>query len=101
VTNRTTPDDGSSVLSRELIIENVLGLHARPAAMLAKLASRFDCDISIKKDGAEVSAKSLMGLLSLEAARGTKLLFSVDGPDAEQAIDEITRLIESKFGENE
>lgn len=101
MTKNNSPENGSAVLTRELVIENVLGLHARPAAMLAKLASRFDCDISIDSGNVTVSAKSLMGLLSLEAARGTKLMFSVEGPDAEQAINEITSLIESRFGESE
>ena len=86
---------------RELTVENALGLHARPATMFAKVASQFDSDITVEKDGTQVSGKSLMGLLGLEAARGTKLKIVAEGHDKEEAVEQLERLVKSKFEDNE
>jgi phosphocarrier protein len=87
-------------LTREFEILNQYGIHARPAALFVKTASRFDADVSVEKDGTAVSGKSIMGLMTLEASRGSKLTLTVEGPDAEQAMDELQALIESKFDED-
>lgn len=91
--------DGNSVLVRRMEILNQYGIHARPAAMIVKIASRFSADLSFEKDGNRVSGKSIMGLMTLEASRGSKLVVTAQGTDAEQVLDEIQRLIERKFDE--
>ena len=87
------------VLVRVFKIQNQLGLHARPAALFVKIASRYDADVMVEKDGNSVSGKSIMGLMTLEAGMGSKLRLSADGHDAEQVLDEIQALIENKFYE--
>lgn len=87
-------------LVRELKILNKLGLHARPAALFVKTASRFECDITVTKSGNVVSGKSIMGLMTLEAAFGCMLKITADGSDAEAAIGELQKLIENKFFED-
>ena len=84
-------------LVREFVITNQYGIHARPAAMIVETASRFDADVLIEKDGNRVSAKSMLGLMTLEASHGTKLRVIVEGPDAERVLDEFGALIDSNF----
>ncbi len=87
------------ILVRELKVLNKLGLHARPAALFVKAASRFVSDITVERSGNEVSGKSIMGLMTLEAGMGAVLKITADGPDAEAAISELQKLIENKFFE--
>ncbi len=86
-------------LTREFKILNQFGLHARPAALFVKTASKFESDVSIEKDGNRVSGKSIMGLMTLEAGPGVRLKVTADGPDAEAVLNEIQQLIENKFYE--
>ncbi len=86
--------------SREVIVRNRYGIHARPAALLAKTASTFAADVVLSKDGAEVSAKSVMGVLTLEGCPGSKIRISAHGPDAVEAVDALARLFELKFFED-
>lgn len=80
-------------------IKNRLGLHARAAAQLVQTASQFCSDVVIGKDGEEVNGKSIMGILMLAAAQGSKIVVQVTGDDADQAIEAIGKLIEDGFGE--
>ena len=80
-------------------IKNKLGLHARAAALLVKTANRFVSNVSLEKDGLEVNGKSIMGILMLAAAKGSKITLKAEGKDAEQAIEILGKLIENKFGE--
>jgi len=89
-----------SKVTREFKIINKFGIHARPAAMFAQLASSFDSDIFIEKGGTRVSAKSIMGLMTLEASFGVKLKITAEGPDAEEAVKQLTKMVESKFDED-
>jgi len=83
---------------RELKIINRLGLHARPAALFVKTASRFESEVVVEKEGnAAVSGKSIMGLMTLEAALDTVLKVTARGPDAEQVLDELASLVANKF----
>jgi len=84
----------------ELVIENQSGLHARPAAAFVKTANRFRAEITVTKDGDSVNGKSIMGLLTLAAARGTKLVIEAEGDDATEAVDAIQSLVEGNFNEN-
>jgi len=87
------------VLTREFVIQNQYGVHARPAALFVKAASRFDSDVLVEKDGNRVSGKSIMGMMTLEASFGSRITVTVEGQDAEAAMAELQALIESKFGE--
>jgi phosphocarrier protein len=80
-------------------IRNRLGLHARAAALVVKTANRFTAEVIIEKDGVEVNGKSIMGLLMLAAAKGSKVTLKAEGKDAVQAIQTLGKLIENKFGE--
>ncbi len=83
----------------ELTIQNRNGLHARPAAMFVKTASRYQSDIWVEKDGEQVNGKSIMGLMMLAAGKGSKLKIQADGADAEDVLRDLTKLIDSSFGE--
>lgn len=87
-------------ITREFEVLNQYGIHARPAALFVKTASRFDADITVEKGDNKVSGKSIMGLMTLEASKGSRLRITVDGEDAAEAMDEISALIESKFDED-
>ena len=88
-------------LSKVFMIKNKLGLHARAAAMFVRLSNRFSSDIKLIKDGYEVNGKSILGILSLAAIKGSELKIVTTGEDAEEALGEIGKLIESGFGEEE
>ncbi len=86
-------------MERTVDIVNLLGLHARAAAKLVTLASKFESEIQIRKDGREVSGKSIMGVMMLAAARGSQVTLIADGADAQQALDEMAALVADRFGE--
>ena len=85
---------------RTVEIINRNGLHARPAAEVVKVASKFKCDILIIRDDLEVNAKSIMGVMMLAAEFGSQLVVRANGPDAEEAVAAIAALVASKFGED-
>ena len=85
----------------EVQIVNRLGLHARAAARFVHMANTFESRITVAKDGTRVDGKSMLGLLTLAAARGSKLVFAADGVDAEQALAALAGLIAERFGEDE
>jgi phosphocarrier protein HPr len=87
-------------ITKELIVTNKLGIHARPAAMFVKIANRFECDIFVEKDGERVNGKSIMGLMMLAAGPGSKLLICAEGEDAARAVVELEALIKRKFDED-
>lgn len=87
-------------IEKDIEVINILGLHARPASMLVKLTTQFKSDIYIRKDSDEVNGKSIMGIITLAASKGTKLRFVISGEDAEEAMARIEQLFLSKFGED-
>jgi len=90
-------------IEKDLPITNRLGLHARPAAMFVRIASRFRSEIWVSKEGEEVNGKSIMGLMmlaALAAGQGSKLHVRCEGPDADKAIEEIEALIKAGFNED-
>ncbi len=97
----TPPDLPTSPpeLSKQLEIKNRLGLHARAAAQLVQVASQFDADITITKDGQTVNGKSIIGLMMLAAAQGSYIEVAVAGPQAGPALEAIERLVDEKFNE--
>ncbi len=86
-------------MTRDVLVSNKLGIHARPAAMFVKTANRFHCDIFVEKDGEKVNGKSIMGLMMLAAGPGSKLTMHAEGQDASQALSELETLITRKFDE--
>jgi phosphocarrier protein HPr len=91
--------DDSSLMTKEFLVSNKLGIHARPAAMFVKVANRFACEIFVEKDGEKVNGKSIMGLMMLAAGPGSKLKVYADGNDASQALVELETLLKRKFDE--
>jgi phosphocarrier protein len=86
-------------IEKEVPIVNRLGLHARPAAMFVRIASRYRSEIWVSKEGEEVNGKSIMGLMMLAAGQGSKLRIRCEGLDAERAMEELEALINAKFNE--
>lgn len=89
------------MINQQVVIVNKLGLHARAAAKLVHLSSRFASEITLNKQGQQVSGKSIMGVMMLAASKGTEIALTADGEDEHAAIAAIVDLIESKFGETE
>ncbi len=87
------------VLEKKFVIQNKLGLHARPAALFVQTANRFECDIEVRKGRQKVNGKSIMGIMTLAAGTGTPITVCAAGKDADAALAEISRLIENNFGE--
>ena len=85
----------------EAEIVNKLGLHARAAAKLTQLASGFQSEVWLTRNGRRVNAKSIMGVMMLAAGKGAKIGIETDGSDADVALQALTDLIVAKFGENE
>jgi phosphocarrier protein len=83
------------------IVNNKLGFHARAAAQFVKLANAYECEIYVYKNGEKANGKSILGLLTLAAAKGTTLKIMVDGKDEETALVSLQKLIENKFGEEQ
>jgi len=104
VTGHPKPDGGRiGKVVKELTIRNRFGIHARPAALFVKTASRFVSDIQVekvKKGGTGVSGKSIMGLLTIEGGKGSVLRVSAEGPDAVEAIAALQELVDNKFYED-
>jgi phosphocarrier protein HPr len=100
--NRKT-DGGATdgpTIEKDVPIINRLGLHARPAAMFVRAATRYRAEIWVSKEGEEVNGKSIMGLMMLAAGQGSKLRIRCEGPDAEQAMAELEELINARFHED-
>lgn len=85
----------------DIVISNKLGLHARAAAKLTQLASKFTSEIYISRDAKRVNAKSIMGVMMLAAGKGVAVRLEASGGDADQALSELQNLFDSKFGEHE
>ncbi len=92
----TTESDSRIVTVR---IRNKFGLHARPAAEFVKLASRFDCEVRVRKDELEVNGKSIMGVMMLAAEFDSEIEIQAEGTDSADALRELTALVENRFGE--
>jgi phosphocarrier protein len=86
---------------QRIVIVNKLGLHARASAKLVSLATEFQSEIHLRRDGQEVNAKSIMGIMMLAAAKGTELELCASGRDAERALKALSELIQNRFDEAE
>ena len=87
------------MFSKEVIVQNQVGLHARPATFFIQKANEFKSSIWVEKDERRVNAKSLLGVLSLGIVGGTEVKVIADGSDEQQAVDGLVKLVESGFAE--
>jgi phosphocarrier protein HPr len=89
------------MIRQSVEVSNRLGLHARAAAKLVRLASRFASEVHLSREDANqhIDAKSILGVLMLAASKGTRLIVSIEGTDEDEAIESIRQLFETKFGE--
>jgi len=94
-----TEDIEFSMIEKEVIIKNKAGMHTRPASLLVKLASKFKSDFYIIKKGFQINGKSIIGVMSLAAEFGSKLVLRFDGTDEDRASKEITNFFDEGFGE--
>ncbi len=88
------------MISKSVTISNMLGLHARAAAVFVKIANRFVSDVKIRRDETIVNGKSIMGVLMLAAAKGTQIEIITNGEDESTAMDALVELVNNKFGED-
>ena len=86
-------------VERELWVENRLGIHARPAMKITNLAMQFECDLILEKDTIAVSARDLLGILTLDCPQGTRLVLRATGSDASEAALAVCQLFARTFGE--
>ena len=91
----------STVITRNVVVRNPQGLHARPADLVVREASRYQCEIALEKEGQRVDCKSILSLLTLGAECGTQMSLTAEGIDAEQAVAVISELFECGFHELE
>jgi phosphocarrier protein HPr len=89
------------MIRQSVLVSNRLGLHARAAAKLVRLASRFSSEVYLSREDAnqQIDSKSILGVLMLAASQGTRLIFSIDGNDETEASAAICKLFDTKFGE--
>ncbi len=95
--SKKAPD--KDTITKNVVIVNSKGLHARPAASFVKVANRFKCDVYVEKDGEKVNGKSIMGLMMLAAGPGSQITVQAIGHDAAQVVVELEALIKRKFDE--
>ena len=86
-------------LEKELLVQNKMGIHARPAAMIVRITNRFKAEVFVEKDEEQVNGKSIMGLMMLAAGRGSKVKFLATGDDAPQMLAALDALFARKFAE--
>jgi phosphocarrier protein HPr len=89
----------STQLIRELEVQNKMGIHARPAAMIVRVTNKFSAEVMVEKDDEQVNGKSIMGLMMLAAGKGSKVRFNVTGSDSAEMLKELEQLFERKFDE--
>ena len=86
-------------LSKELVVQNKMGIHARPAAMIVRITNKFKAEVFVEKDEEQVNGKSIMGLMMLAACKGSTVKFLATGEDAPQMLAELEALFAKKFDE--
>jgi phosphocarrier protein len=85
--------------AKELVVQNKMGIHARPAAMIVRIANKYPAEVYVEKDDEQVNGKSIMGLMMLAAGQGSTLRFIAIGESAETMLDEMEDLFNRKFEE--
>jgi phosphocarrier protein HPr len=97
--NKSDATPSAQQLSKELVVQNKMGIHARPAAMIVRITNKFKADVFVEKDEEQVNGKSIMGLMMLAAGKGSKVKFLATGDDAPAMLAELEQLFARKFDE--
>ena len=97
--NKTDATPAGEQLVKELIVQNKMGIHARPAAMIVRITNKFKAEVFVEKDEEQVNGKSIMGLMMLAAGKGSVVKFLATGEDAAQMLSELDALFARKFDE--
>ncbi|MBU5425533.1 HPr family phosphocarrier protein [Tissierella pigra] len=85
------------MITKEIVLLNESGLHARPASMFVKEASKYKCDIKVIKDGKEYNPKSIMSILSMGAGKGDSIIIQAEGENEENVVNELANFIQNKI----
>lgn len=94
-----TASSAGNQLSKELVVQNKMGIHARPAAMIVRVTNKYKADVFVEKDDEQVNGKSIMGLMMLAAGKGSKVKFIASGDGANAMLTELEALFGRKFDE--
>lgn len=97
--NKSDVSPATGALIKELVVQNKMGIHARPAAMVVRITNKFKAEVFVEKDDEQVNGKSIMGLMMLAAGKGSKVKFIATGADADAMLTEIEGLFARKFDE--
>ena len=97
--NKSDASPGTNALTKELVVQNKMGIHARPAAMVVRITNKYKSEVFVEKDEEQVNGKSIMGLMMLAAGKGSKVKFIANGEDAPAMLAEIEALFARKFDE--
>jgi phosphocarrier protein HPr len=97
--NKSQASSATQTLTKEPVVQNKMGIHARPAAMVVRITNKFKSEVFVEKDDEQVNGKSIMGLMMLAAAKGSKVKFIATGEDAATLLTEIEALFARKFDE--
>jgi phosphocarrier protein HPr len=97
--NKSDATPAIQPLTKELVVQNKMGIHARPAAMIVRITNKFKAEVFVEKDEEQVNGKSIMGLMMLAAGKGSKVKFSATGDDAAAMLGELEALFARKFDE--
>ena len=97
--NKSDASSATNAAIKELIVQNKMGIHARPAAMIVRITNKFKAEVFVEKDDEQVNGKSIMGLMMLAAGKGSKVKFIATGEDAPAMLAEIESLFARKFDE--
>lgn len=98
-TDNSDASTADQPISKELAVQNKMGIHARPAAMIVRVTNKFKADVFVEKDEEQVNGKSIMGLMMLAAGKDSNVKFLATGEDAEQMLEELEQLFARKFDE--
>ena len=97
--NKSDATPAVQPLTKELVVQNKMGIHARPAAMIVRITNKFKAEVFVEKDEEQVNGKSIMGLMMLAAGKGSKVKFLATGDDAPAMLAELDALFARKFDE--
>jgi phosphocarrier protein HPr len=97
--NKSDATPAVQPLTKELVVQNKMGIHARPAAMIVRITNKFKAEVFVEKDEEQVNGKSIMGLMMLAAGKGSKVKFLATGEDAAAMLAELEALFAKKFDE--
>ena len=98
-TNKSDATPAGSQITKELVVQNKMGIHARPAAMIVRITNKFKAEVFVENDDEQVNGKSIMGLMMLAAGKGSLVKFLVSGEDAPQMLAGLEALFARKFDE--